>query len=69
ELVGHQLALSVENSYSGALDLRDGVYYSTKHEGEGIGLSSVRGIIEHSGGSFQITAEKGIFTADVLMNF
>lgn len=69
EIIGRQLALSVENSYNGAVDFRDGVYYSTKHEGEGIGLSSVRGIIERGGGSFQISTEQEIFTADVLLNF
>ncbi|MEG0756603.1 MAG: GHKL domain-containing protein, partial [Oscillospiraceae bacterium] len=69
EMIGHQLAISVENSYNGAVDYRDGVYYSTKHEGEGIGLSSVRGIIDRGGGSFQISTQEGVFTADVLLNF
>ncbi|MEG1721153.1 MAG: GHKL domain-containing protein [Pseudoflavonifractor sp.] len=69
EVVGRQLILSVENSYSGKLEYRNGIYYSTKHRGEGIGLSSVREVAEHSGGSFTITAQDGVFQADVLLNF
>ncbi|MEG2454626.1 MAG: GHKL domain-containing protein [Oscillospiraceae bacterium] len=69
EVLGHQLILTLEISYGGSLDCRDGVYYSTKHHGEGIGLSSVADIARRGGGSFQVTAKDGVFTADVLLNF
>ncbi len=45
----------------------NGLYLSTKHEGRGIGLRSVRGIVNDCGGILDIKHEGGLFTVSVLL--
>ncbi len=59
---GGRLLFTVDNSFSGPLRQdRTGAYLSTKHAGPGIGLSSVRDIVQRHGGQLQIRQEKGRF--------
>lgn len=39
------LAIRIENSYSGRIDQRHGVYMSSKHDGPGMGTASVQEIV------------------------
>ncbi len=45
----------------------NGLYLSTKHEGRGIGLRSVRGIVDDYHGILDIKHNNGLFTVSVLI--
>ncbi len=45
----------------------NGLYLSTKHEGRGIGLRSVRSIVDDYNGMLDIKHENGLFTVSVLL--
>ncbi len=46
----------------------NGLYLSTKHDGRGIGLRSVRNIVKNHNGMLKISHEDGFFTVSVLLN-
>ena len=58
----------VENTYGGKLDCRNGVFYSTSHEGKGTGLVSVETVVKKYNGELKIETENGVFKVNVLMN-
>lgn len=60
-----RLGLVVRNSFSGQVHLRNERYVSTKHEGFGLGLASVRTIEEKYGGLTSFSVEDGFFQASV----
>ncbi len=65
---GNMLTFSVRNSMVGeAKQDKHGVFLSTKHEGNGVGISSVKGIVEKHGGSMEIKQENGEFLVNVMM--
>lgn len=60
--------LKIVNTFSGKLrKTRDGFYLSSKHEGRGVGLRSVRGLVEEYNGILKISQEDGLFTVSVLL--
>ncbi|MBR6045453.1 MAG: sensor histidine kinase [Ruminococcus sp.] len=62
------LTLSVKNSFATAPTVNeDGVFNSTKHPGEGIGISSVKSIAEKYGGTCSFTHEGGVFSVSVIL--
>lgn len=62
------LTLSVKNSFAVAPSLNEnGVFNSTKHAGEGIGISSVKSIAEKYGGACSFTPEGTVFTVSVIL--
>ena len=62
------LTLVVENSCSAAPLIREnGVFQSTKHSGDGVGISSVRSIAERYGGASSFAEKDGVFTASVIL--
>lgn len=62
------LGIVIENTYDGKLDCRNGVFYSTSHEGRGTGLLSVETIAKKYNGDFKVETENGVFRANVLLN-
>lgn len=64
-LCDHRLGLIVKNTFDGKLCFQNERYLSTKREGGGLGLSSVRSIAEKHGGLADFTQENGIFQAAV----
>jgi signal transduction histidine kinase len=64
---GQQLRLVLDNSYDGLLKEKDGRYYSSKRKGFGIGMHSVRTIVEAHGGLISFEAEEHVFKASVLI--
>lgn len=62
------LGIVIENTYDGKLDCRNGVFYSTSHEGRGTGLLSVETIAKKYNGDFKVETEDGVFRANVLLN-
>lgn len=59
------LTLAVDNSFNGNLRQKDGVFLSSKREGEGIGLSSVTAVAKRYGGNAQFEEKDGVFQASV----
>ncbi len=63
------LFFKVVNTFTGkAKKTSDGLYLSTKHEGRGIGLRSVRSIVSDYKGKLKITQDNALFTVSVLLN-
>ncbi len=63
------LAFTVENpTVRLAKQNINGIFQSSKHEGSGIGISSVKSIAEKYQSSLKIIQTKGIFTANVILH-
>lgn len=65
---GKMLAIRMENSFSGTISLRGGAYQSSKRNGSGLGLASIKNIAEQKEGTFHVSAEAGVFVAEILLN-
>lgn len=63
----HMVLLSVENAYDGKVREKGGVFLSTKHSGEGVGLQAVRHTAEKNGGYVRFHYGDGVFTANVIL--
>lgn len=68
EMQGRQMILLIRNTYSGRISVRDGVYFSTKHDGIGIGISSVKKVVEKNQGIMRMEYDGKIFTVYILLN-
>ena len=62
------LGIVVENRYDGVLREKDGTLHSTKHEGQGIGLVSIRTVVRKYHGELTVETENHVFRANVLLN-
>lgn len=61
-------SLIVKNNYKTEPHTNeDGVFLSSKHKGNGIGISSVNHIVERYGGNCSFVPDNGIFTVSVLI--
>lgn len=65
---GRQLILMVKNTHGNTIDRKSGIFYSTKHEGEGVGLPSVRKVAEKYQGIMKAEFDKSHFSAYVILN-
>ncbi len=63
---GHSLCITVDNTFGGTLNIKDGRLVSTKHKGAGIGSESVRSITEKYRGVCKFEAKDGMFYASVI---
>lgn len=62
------LYLTIDNTFHGKVkEDKNGTYLSTKHDGKGIGVESVRQIVLRYHGMFQIVCEDGMFCVSVLL--
>lgn len=66
---GHFLLIQVENHFSGKIRQKNGIFQSSKRKGAGIGIQSVRRIVELNGGSSSFTFEDQTFLAKVMFRF
>lgn len=65
---GNRLYIVSTNSFDGkTLKDKDGKYLSTKHSGQGMGLSSITAAAEKYGGSANFSNSAGEFYADVVL--
>ena len=62
-----QLRLAADNTFSGEIRMREGLFLSTKHEGLGLGISSVRSIVSQYGGLSDFEAAGGFFHVSLLI--
>lgn len=67
DVEGRQLVLAIRNTYQRAVIFRDKQYYSTKHEGEGMGIASVKRIVEKNKGVMEIHYDEDNFTVQVML--
>ncbi len=68
KMEGNALFFMFINTFTGKTKKApNGLYLSTKHEGRGIGLRSVRGIVNDYNGRLDIKHENGLFTVSVLL--
>lgn len=65
----YTLCLGIDNTFTGALkkDL-NGVLFSSKHAGFGIGVESVKSIAEKYGGTYRAEVKDDMFMSSVLLN-
>lgn len=63
------IALQITNPYEGNVNIKGGRLFSSKHDGEGQGLKSVRLIAEKYNGFFDVRYENQMFEVKVLLNF
>lgn len=69
QMQGNSVFFKIVNTFTGKVKKSsDGLYLSTKHEGRGIGLRSVRGIVNDYNGILKITQEDGLFTVSALVD-
>ena len=64
---GRQLILTIKNTYGNQINRQKGRFSSTKHEGAGIGLSSVRSMAEANGGQFYLTPDEDEFEVSLVL--
>ncbi len=59
----------ITNTFTGKIKkISDDTYVSSKHDGEGIGLRSVKSIVDDHNGVMKIYNKNGLFTVSVLLN-
>lgn len=63
----HLILIQVENAFSGQIQEKNEVFQSSKRDGNGIGIESVRHISEKNGGSSSFQYKNGIFTAKIIL--
>ena len=65
---GGMILFKISNTYAGTLlPNKNGLYLSTKHTGSGIGLASVRSIVEQNQGRMEITHTDTQFIVTVML--
>ncbi len=69
KMEGNVMFFKIVNTFTGKTKKApNGLYLSTKHDGRGIGLRSVRGIVNDYKGILKIEHENGLFTVSILLN-
>lgn len=61
------ILVNVENAFDGVIKEKDGVFHSSKRRGSGIGIQSVRSIVEKNGGYSRFRYDGKRFRADVML--
>lgn len=65
---GNIFVLTIDNTYENELKIdRDGVYLSTKHKGNGIGIESVKMIVNNYHGICKFEQNGGVFHVSVML--
>lgn len=64
---GHMVLLSVENVFDGKIREKDGVFQSSKRQGDGVGLQAVCHIAEKNSGYSRFLYSEGVFCANVIL--
>ncbi|MDO4274260.1 MAG: GHKL domain-containing protein [Eubacteriales bacterium] len=62
------LVLMIKNTYGNKILVKDRVYYSTKHEGAGVGLLSVRHVVEKNKGHMQVKHDSEYFSVNIILH-
>ena len=57
------ILIQIENAFDGKIQQKHGIFLSSKRNENGIGIQSVRHIVEKTGGGCDFTYDNGIFNA------
>ena len=68
QLDGNILGITVDNSFNGEIRKDGDLFLSSKREGAGIGIASVRAVAKKYGGLTKFEARDGVFQASVLLS-
>ena len=66
---GSALVIAVDNSFEGERKMYRSSYLSTKEEHTGIGLASIRDVVQKYGGETEFSHENGVFHSSVMLPF
>lgn len=61
------ILIQIENAFDGKIQQNHGIFLSSKRNQNGIGIQSVRHIVEKTGGGCDFTYDNGIFTAKIML--
>lgn len=61
------LAITIDNAFDGICRREEDAFYSRKHEGEGIGISSIRAIASKYGGEAAFSVQENTFLASLVL--
>ena len=64
---GKLLTINISNSFDGTLNKDGERFISRKHEGEGIGISSVKAVVDKYGESARFEADGNVFRAVIIL--
>ncbi|MCL2003512.1 MAG: GHKL domain-containing protein [Oscillospiraceae bacterium] len=67
KFTGKMLAITIDNSFDGELMKDGGVFLSRKHEGEGVGISSVKAVARKYNETARFEAEGKVFCASITL--
>lgn len=62
------IGISIDNPFSGKIKFRRNGLPHSNREGHGIGLVSVMNTVKHYDGTMKVTAEKNIFSVDIVLH-
>lgn len=62
------IVLTLDNGFSGKLLFEDDTYRSTKKNHSGLGLASIRSIVEAYDGGMEINGENSVFYVSIMLN-
>jgi hypothetical protein len=66
-LTGEMLTITIDNSFNGAVTEINGVFMSQKREGKGIGISSVKAVVQKYNGVARFEAKGNVFQASIML--
>jgi len=66
-LMENMFTIIIANSFDGTVNKEGDIYMSQKHEGEGIGISSVKAVVEKYGESTQFETDGNEFRATIIL--
>ena len=62
-----KLLIEISNPYSNEIQRKEAGFYSTKHEGFGIGTASVTEVVQRIGGYVAFDTDGGIFKVNIFL--
>lgn len=68
DIKNEKLVMTIDNTYENAISFnKKGILLSTKHAGAGVGVESVKGIVDKYKGIYETTYENGIYKVSIMI--
>lgn len=65
---GKQLVLKVQNTHHNIIHVKEDVFYSTKHEGKGVGLRLVKRVVDEYQEGMKVEYDENHFTVNIFLH-